>query len=147
MIAIGCDHGGLLLKNKAIKWLESWGYQVKDFGTFTDESVDYPDYAQQVADEVATGDCSLGVLICGTGFGMSISANKVDGVRAASVRDIYSARMLREHNDGNVLCLGARVTGDQYAKEIISTFLRSEFGGGRHQQRVEKIRAIEKERQ
>ena len=143
MIAIGSDHGGISLKKKIIQWLQSLNYQVEDYGTFSDESVDYPDYAQKVSKAVAEGSPELGILICGTGIGMAISANKVKGVRAANVSDTFSARMFKEHNNGNVICLGARVLGDELAKDIILSFLNASFAGGRHNRRVDKIMALE----
>ncbi|QOR34534.1 ribose 5-phosphate isomerase B [Clostridium sp. 'deep sea'] len=143
MIAIGSDHGGIILKKKIIQWLQSINYQVEDYGTFSDESVDYPDYAQKVSKAVAEGSTDLGILICGTGIGMAISANKVKGVRAANVSDTFSARMFKEHNNGNVICLGARVLGDELAKDIILSFLNASFAGGRHTRRVDKIMALE----
>lgn len=143
MIAIACDHGGLPLKKNVVTWLKEWGYQVQDFGVHCGDSVDYPDYAVLAAGAVANGECECGILICGTGIGMAISANKVSGVRAANVDNSYSARMFREHNNGNVLCLGARVTGIEIAKEIVQTYLNAEFSGGRHERRVNKIMAIE----
>jgi len=144
MIAIGSDHGGLELKKHVNEWLQDWGYQIKDFGVLENQSVDYPDYALPVAQSVTGGEAELGILICGTGIGMAIAANKVCGARAASVRDVYSARMLREHNNGNILCLGARVTGIELAREIVKAFLQAEFLGGRHIRRVEKINSIER---
>jgi len=143
MIAIACDHGGLSLKNSVVTWLKEWDYQVQDFGVHSNTSVDYPDYAVLVGKAVVSGECSCGILICGTGIGMAISANKVAGVRAANVENIYSARMFREHNNGNVLCLGARITGIEIAKEIVKSYLSTEFSGGRHQRRVNKMMAIE----
>ncbi len=143
MIAIACDHGGLSLKNSVVTWLKEWDYQVQDFGVHSNTSVDYPDYAVLVGKAVVSGECSCGILICGTGIGMAISANKVAGVRAANVENIYSARMFREHNNGNVLCLGARITGIEIAKEIVKSYLSTEFSGGRHERRVNKMMAIE----
>lgn len=142
-IAIGCDHGGYTLKQDICLWLQEWKHHVEDFGTFSDCSVDYPDYAAQVAQAVARGQADLGILICGTGIGMAISANKVPGIRAANASDSFSSRMLREHNNGNVLCLGARVCGKGLAKEIVEAFLNAEFAGGRHQRRVNKINALD----
>ena len=143
MIAIACDHGGLSLKNSVVTWLKEWDYQVQDFGVHSNTSVDYPDYAVLVGKAVVSGECSCGILICGTGIGMAISANKVAGVRAANVENIYSARMFREHNNGNVLCLGARISGIEIAKEIVKSYLSTEFSGGRHERRVNKMMAIE----
>ncbi|RME37949.1 MAG: ribose 5-phosphate isomerase B [Thermoflexia bacterium] len=142
-IAIGADHAGRSLKEEIIAFLQDAGYPVEDMGTYGDESVDYPDYALKVARAVATGAADLGILICGTGIGMSIAANKVRGIRAAVATDCYMAQMAREHNDANNLCLGGRVVGPGLALEIVRTFLQSRFAGGRHARRVEKIRAAE----
>lgn len=142
-IAIGADHAGRSLKEEIVAFLRETGYPVEDMGTHGDESVDYPDYALSVARAVATGAADLGILICGTGIGMSIAANKVRGIRAAVATDCYMARMAREHNDANILCLGGRVVGPGLALEIVQTFLQSRFAGGRHARRVEKIRAAE----
>jgi ribose 5-phosphate isomerase B len=143
IIGIGSDHGGFELKEEMRKFLEENGYQVKDFGTHSKESVDYPDYGRIVGEAVVAGEVDKGVVICGTGIGISISANKVKGVRAALCGDVYSARMSREHNDANVIAMGGRVLGVDLAKEILSTYLKSEFQGGRHERRVNKIAEIE----
>lgn len=145
-IAIGADHGGYELKNIILEHLRQAGYTVEDFGTNSPESVDYPDYAYQVARGVAAGDYDLGILICGTGIGMSIAANKIVGVRAAVCGDTYSARMSRLHNNANILCLGGRVVGPGLALDIVDVWLSTEFEGGRHARRVEKIRQIEASR-
>lgn len=142
-IAIGADHAGRALKEEILVFLRDAGYSVEDMGTYGDESVDYPDYALKVARAVATGAADLGILICGTGIGMSIAANKVRGVRAAVATDCYMARMAREHNDANILCLGGRVVGAGLALDIVQTFLQSRFAGGRHVRRIGKIRAAE----
>ena len=142
-IVLGCDHAGWELKESLKEWLIQQGYQIQDFGTHSPDSVDYPDYAVQVAESVAGGKAERGVLICGTGIGMAMAANKVPGVRAALCSDLYTARMAREHNDANVLTLGGRLTGKELAREILEMFLKTEFAGGRHSQRVEKIREIE----
>lgn len=142
-IAIGSDHGGLLLKAELIKLLEQKGYEYKDFGCFTAEAVDYPDIGQAVGEAVAAGQYDRGIICCGTGIGISISANKVPGVRAALCGDCFSAKASREHNNANVLALGERVTGTELAKMITEIWLTTEFTGGRHGKRVEKIRAIE----
>ncbi|PYG89541.1 ribose 5-phosphate isomerase B [Ruminiclostridium sufflavum DSM 19573] len=144
MIAIGSDHAGYLLKADIIKFLESKGLQVKDFGTNSCESVDYPDFGQAVAEAVSSKECEKGIIICGTGIGISISANKVPGIRAAICTDSYMARMSRQHNDANVLAIGERVVGPGVAFDIIETWLDTEFLGGRHQNRVNKISNIEK---
>lgn len=144
-IAIGCDHGALDLKNKMVAHLLEKGYEVKDFGTHTLDSCDYPDYAEYVARSVAAGECDKGIVMCTTGIGVSISANKVDGIRCALLSDIMSARMTREHNDTNVMALGAAVVGPMLAMEIADTWLTTEFSHGeRHQRRVDKIMALEK---
>ncbi|WP_409227701.1 ribose 5-phosphate isomerase B [Gudongella sp. SC589] len=143
IIGIGSDHGGFELKEEMKKFLEESGHQVKDFGTHSKESVDYPDYGRVVGEAVVSGEIDRGVVICGTGIGISISANKVKGVRAALCGDVYSARMSREHNNANVIAMGGRVLGVDLAKEILGTFLKSEFQGGRHERRVNKIAEIE----
>lgn len=142
-IAIGADHAGYLLKREIVQFLRAAGYSVEDKGTHSEESVDYPDYAFQVAQAVAAGEADLGILICGTGIGMSIAANKVRGIRAAVATDCYMARMAREHNDANVLCLGGRVLGVGSALDIVQAFLKSRFTGGRHTRRVSKIQKME----
>ncbi|WP_376791390.1 ribose 5-phosphate isomerase B [Thermoflexus sp.] len=142
-IAIGADHAGYALKETLAAYLRERGIEVIDFGTHGPDSVDYPDYARPVAEVVARGEADFGVLICGTGIGMSITANKVPGIRAAAVSDVYSARMSRAHNNANILCLGGRVVGPGLAIEILETWLRTPFEGGRHQRRLEKIHQIE----
>ena len=143
MIAVGSDHGGYELKEKLLKYLQKGGYEVEDFGTFSSESVDYPDIAEKVADAVAGGAAQCGILVCGTGIGVSIAANKVHGIRAAHCTDPYSARMAKEHNNANILTLGGRITGEELAYEIVQAYLQAEFQGGRHSRRVEKIMALE----
>jgi len=138
-IAIGSDHGGFEAKGEIIKLLEAEGCEVQDFGTYTAESCDYPDIAHKVGKAVAAGEYELGILICGTGIGVSIAANKVPGVRAALCSDTYSARMARAHNNANILCLGGRVLGMGLMEDIVRTFLHGEFEGGRHARRVDKI--------
>ena len=144
-IAIAADHGGFELKDSMVEYIKSLGNEVMDLGTNSSDSVDYPDYAKKVCEEIQQGDSDLGILICGTGIGMSLAANKFEGIRAACVSDVYSAKMSRNHNNANVLCIGARVIGDEVAKLIIKTFLENEFEAGRHQRRVDKIMAFEKE--
>lgn len=144
MIAIGSDHAGYLLKADIIKFLEQKGFEVKDFGTNAPESVDYPDFGQAVAEAVSRKECEKGILICGTGIGISIAANKVPGIRAALCTDSYMAKMCRQHNDANILAIGERVVGPGLALDIIETWLDTEFLGGRHQNRVCKICDIEK---
>lgn len=145
IIAVGCDHGGFDLKEAVIEVLRQEGHEVRDFGTMSRESVDYPDFARAVAGAVAAGEAGLGVLMCGTGIGVSITANKVPGIRAALCAEPYSARMARQHNDANVLCMGARVVGPGLAQDIVRAFLSARFEGGRHARRVDKIRTIELE--
>ena len=142
-LAIGSDHAGLVLKREVRHALDERKLAVEDFGTHTDDSVDYPDFAARVAQAVSRGDCALGVLVCGTGIGMSIAANKVRGVRAAVCTTEFEARMARAHNDANVLCLGSRVVGAGLAKEIVEAFLDQQFEGGRHERRLQKIRDAE----
>ncbi len=142
-IALACDHGGLNLKREVIKYLEANGYEYKDFGTNTFDSCDYPDYAYPAAQAVANGECDRGILICSTGIGVSIVANKVKGIRCAHCHDAYCAEYTRLHNDANVLAMGEKVVGVGYALEIVKIFLTTEFEGGRHQRRVDKISAIE----
>lgn len=143
-IAIGCDHGGFELKNEIIKYLESENYEVKDFGTYSTDSCDYPDIAQPVAEAVAAKEFDFGILICGTGIGIGIAANKVPGIRAALCSDTFSAHATREHNNANILTLGERVVGTGLALDIVDTFLNSTFQGERHQRRIDKIADIEK---
>ena len=144
MIAIGSDHGGLNLKGYIEKYLEENGIEYKDFGTFDTSSCDYPDIAEKVCRSVTDKESEKGILVCGTGIGMSICANKIKGIRAAHVTDTYSARMSKEHNNANVICLGERITGCDLALEIVKAYLGAEFQGGRHQNRVDKIMALEK---
>ena len=146
MIAIGCDHGGYELAQKIEKHLVEGGCEVKNFGTFNGESVDYPDIAYPVAKAVANGECEKGILVCGTGIGMSIAANKVKGIRAAVCTDHFSVKYTRLHNNTNVLCLGGRVLGDAYALELVDIFMTTEYEGGRHENRLKKITEIENER-
>jgi len=144
VIALGADHAGWPLKEVVKAWLTGRGNEVLDFGTHTADSVDYPDYATVVADAVSDGTAERGILVCGTGIGMTIAANKVPGVRAATCADVYTARMAREHNDTNVLALGARVIGHEEAFEIVRVWLETAFAGDRHARRVEKLAAIER---
>ena len=141
-IAIGCDHRGLNLKQSAIKLVTDAGYSYEDFGCYTTDPGDYPDIAQKVAGAVAMGNFERGILICATGIGMSIAANKVKGIRAAHCHNAFSARRARQHNDANILCLGAEEEQEPVS-EIVNAFLNTEFEGGRHQRRVDKIRALE----
>lgn len=144
MIAIGSDHGGFHLKEEIKKRLSELGYEYRDYGTDSGESCDYPDFAAAVGNAVALGECERGILVCGTGIGVSISANKIHGVRAALCGDCFSAEMSRRHNDANILCLGERVTGTGLALKIVETYLETPFEGGRHARRVGKIMELEK---
>ncbi|MCT4619006.1 MAG: ribose 5-phosphate isomerase B [Marinisporobacter sp.] len=143
-IALGSDHGGYQLKDAIKKHLEEKGLQYEDFGTNSSESVDYPEFGMKVAEAVVSGEFEKGIICCGTGIGISISANKVPGVRCAVVSDTFCAQMSREHNNANVLALGERVTGVGLALKIVDTWLETEFAGGRHERRVDKITDIEK---
>lgn len=147
MIALGCDHGGFALKLEIMKHLEEKQIAYKDYGTDSEESCDYPIYGEAVGKAVASEECELGIIICGTGIGISIAANKVKGVRAALCGDCFSAEMTRKHNDANVLALGARVLGTGLALKIVDTFLENEFEGGRHARRVELLSEIESRNQ
>jgi ribose 5-phosphate isomerase B len=142
-IAIGSDHGGIHLKKEIIAYLESKDITVVDCGAFVEESVDYPDYASPVGDKVVQKEADLGILVCGTGIGMSIAANKIRGIRAAVVSDEFSARMSREHNNANILCLGERVVGRGLALSIVDSWLQASFQGSRHERRIEKIAKLE----
>jgi ribose 5-phosphate isomerase B len=142
-VAIAADHGGFKLKEEIKALLSSMNIQFEDFGCECEQSVDYPDYALPVAEKVAAGEFDRGILVCGTGIGMSIAANKIPGVRCALVHDTFSARATREHNDSNVLAMGERVIGPGLALDIVKIWLETEFQGGRHERRVEKIKGIE----
>ncbi len=143
MIVIGSDHGGLNLKSALNSYLTRRGYEVTDAGTNSDASVDYPDFGQKVAEAVIAGQAELGILICGTGIGMSIAANKIPGIRAALVTDVFMARMAREHNNANILVLGGRVLDEQKACDLVGAWLDASFEGGRHQNRLDKITSLE----
>ena len=143
MIAIGADHGGYALKEEIRAHLDEQGVAYKDFGTYEGKSCDYPDIAAAVTGAINAGECERGILICGTGIGISIAANKVKGIRAALCSDSYSAKYTRLHNDANVLCMGGRVIAGGLACEIVDLFLNTAFEGGRHQRRLDKIAAIE----
>ena len=138
-VALGADHAGWELKEALKSWLMEGGYQVLDFGTHSPDSVDYPDYAQQVGESIAVGKVERGVLVCGTGIGLAMAANKVAGVRAALCGDAYTARMSREHNDANVLALAGRMMDADMGRAILKVWLETEFAGGRHARRVDKI--------
>lgn len=142
-VAIASDHGGLVLREEIKNLMDELGIQYEDFGCECESSVDYPDYALPVAEKVASGEFDRGILVCGTGIGMSIAANKVKGIRAALVHDVFSAIATREHNDSNILTMGERVIGAGLAREIAKAWLTTEFQGGRHANRVNKITAIE----
>lgn len=143
MIGIGNDHGGYNLKLHIKKLLEEKGIEVKDFGSHDTNSIDYPDIALPVCESVVSGECECGILVCGTGIGMSIAANKIKGIRAAHVTDSFSARMTKMHNNANVICLGERITGLEIASDIVNAYLNAEFEGGRHEGRVNKFMAFE----
>lgn len=138
-IVVGADHGGFELKEAIKRMLAEEGREIVDVGCFSDESVDYPDFAAEVVKSVAGGDCRFGILVCGTGIGMSIAANRHRKVRAANCFDEYTAKMSREHNDANILCLGARVLATDAALQMVNVWLETDFGGGRHQRRIAKF--------
>lgn len=140
-IAIGADHAGFPMKNTLVAWLQAEGHHVHDFGTNGPDSVDYPDYAHVVCAAVTAGEADFGVLVCGTGLGMSYAANRHHGIRCAMLGETTSARLSRQHNDANVVAMGARMIGDEMATDILRTFLATGFEGGRHQRRVAKIEA------
>ena len=143
-IALGADHAGFHIKETIKKFLETSAYPVDDVGTWSEEAVDYPDYARAVAEKVAAGEDQMGILACGTGIGMAITANKVPGIRAAVAHDAMTARLAREHNDANVLAFGARLLPDDLVIAVVREFLNTSFAGGRHQRRVDKIAAMDK---
>lgn len=136
-VAIGCDHGGLDLKKTVVAVLQELGHEIDDQGCFTEDSVDYPSFAQAVCSLIKDGSCERGILICGTGLGMSMAANRYPEIRAALCAEMFSARMSREHNNANILCLGARVIGPGLAAEIVRTWMTTDFAGGRHQRRID----------
>ena len=142
-IAIGCDHGGYLLKQDVLIWLEEHDIDFEDYGCFNRDSVDYPAYGEKVARSVAAGEADFGIVICTTGIGISIAANKVKGIRCAHCTDVLSAEMTRRHNNANVLAMGAGLTGTNVALRMVEVFLNTEFEGGRHQRRVDLLDAIE----
>lgn len=145
-IAIGNDHIAVEMKRHIVKYLEDKGYELVNFGTDTTDRTDYPIYAKRVADAVVSGECELGILICGTGIGISMAANKVKGIRAAVCSEPYSAALTRQHNNANIIAFGARVVGTATAETIVDAFLQAEYEGGRHSRRVDMISAIEEER-
>lgn len=142
-LALGADHGGYSLKELLKQHLQEQGYQIEDCGTYDTVSCNYPVYAEKVARAVADGQAELGILVCGTGIGMSIAANKIPGIRAAAVSDCFAAQATREHNNSNILCLGERIVGPGLAMRIVDTWLNASFQGGRHQTRVDMISALE----
>ena len=145
MIGLGCDHGGLELKKTVMEYLDSKGIEYKDFGTYTSDSCDYPVYGKAVAHAVADGQCDKGIIICGTGIGVSITANKIKGIRCALCSDPVSAKLTREHNDSNVLAMGQRIIGVELMKEIVRVWMGTEFShDARHQRRIDKVMALEK---
>jgi ribose 5-phosphate isomerase B len=146
-IVVGSDHAGFRAKETIKQFLIGAGYPVEDVGTFSEESVDYPDYARAVGERVAAGRADLGVLACATGIGVSIAANKVEGIRAALAHDSLTARRAREHNDANVIALGGKIVGDEEAIEIVKEFLNAQFAGGRHQRRIDKIAEMDRVRE
>lgn len=143
MIALGCDHGGFGLKQSVMKYLDEKGLAYKDYGTYTEESCDYPQYGEAVARAIVSGECDRGIIICGTGIGISIAANKVRGIRAAVCHNAFTAQMCREHNNAQIMSMGARVIDEKTALEMVEIFLNTEFAGGRHTTRVEKMMEIE----
>ena len=143
MIAIGCDHGGYKLKEELKKYMDEKEIEYKDFGTMSEESIDYPNIAKKVAMAVQSKECEKGILICRSGIGMSMCANKYKGIRAAQCHDTFSAKMTRQHNNANVLTMGGRVVGSELAKDIVNEFLTNEFLGGRHETRVNKMMELE----
>ena len=142
-ISMGCDHGGFDLKEDIKAFLTEQGHEVKDFGTHSKDSCDYPDFAGPAAQAVASGECEKGIVLCTTGIGVSITANKVKGVRCCLLSDLLSAKMTRQHNDTNVMAMGAAIVGEMLALQIVDTWLGTEFEGGRHQRRVDKMMAYE----
>lgn len=142
-IAIGNDHTAVAMKNHITKYLEEQGHEIINFGTDSEERCDYPIYGKKVADAVASGQCERGILICGTGIGISLAANKVKGIRAAVCSESYSAKLTRQHNNANIIAFGARVVGEATAEAIVDAFIGAEYEGGRHQKRIDMITAIE----
>ena len=142
-IALGCDHGGYAMKEDIKKQLEGLGHEVKDCGTYSTESCDYPIFGEAAARAVASGECEYGIVVCTTGIGISIAANKVKGIRACCCSDSFSCEYTRRHNDANALCMGGRVVGAGLACQLVDIFLNTEFEGGRHQRRIDKLTALE----
>ena len=144
-IAVGCDHGGIVLKESVVKTLKSLGAEVIDLGCYSSDSVDYPEYGEKVAKAVASGEADAGVIMCGTGIGISIAANKVKGIRAAVVTNTYMAKLTKNHNNANIIALGGRVVSPEEAKDIVEAWYTAEYEGGRHQRRLDMISRIEDE--
>lgn len=144
-IAVGCDHGGIVLKESVVNTLKSLGAEVVDLGCYSLESVDYPEYGEKVAKAVASGEADAGVVMCGTGIGISIAANKVKGIRAAVVTNVYMAKLTKNHNNANIIALGGRVISPEEAKDIVEAWYTAEYEGGRHQRRLDMISRIEDE--
>ncbi len=144
-LAIGADHGGYLLKEEVKKWLDQHGVAYEDFGTFSEASVDYPEIAAKVGHAIVDGKCDRGILVCGTGIGISIAANKIKGIRAAVCADEFCAEYCRRHNNANILCMGGRVLSTELALRMVNLYLNTEFEGGRHQRRVDMFTALENE--
>ena len=142
-IAVGCDHAGYALKSELVGYLEELGYEILDLGANSHDRVDYPDYGAAVGRAITEGKADLGVLVCGSGIGIGIAANKISGVRAATVHDVTSAHLAREHNNANIICFGERLIGPEIARESLVAFLNAEFQGGRHAERVQKISDLE----
>ncbi len=142
-VVIGSDHGGFELKEVLKAHLETKGFDITDVGAYDTNSVDYPDIAEKACEEVVSGNCAWGILVCGTGIGISIAANKIKGIRCALVANEYSAEMTKRHNNANMLAFGGRVTGPDLAKNIVDAYIKTEFEGGRHQNRIDKISALE----
>lgn len=142
-LVIGCDHAAVELKNKVIAHIRELGYDITDVGTYTSDSCNYPDIAEAACKKIQNGEAAMGVLICGTGIGMSMSANKMRGIRAACCSDAFSAKATRSHNNANVLCFGARVVGEGVAMTLVDAFLSTEYEGGRHQTRIDMMMALE----
>lgn len=142
-VSLGCDHGGFAMKEHVKGWLESHGYEVQDCGCYSTESVDYPVYGRAAAEAVASGACERGIVVCTTGIGISIAANKVQGIRCAHCADSLEAEMTRRHNDANMLAIGAGFTGKNLAERMVEVFLSTDFEGGRHERRVNKLNAIQ----
>ena len=144
-IAVGCDHGGIVLKESVVNTLKALGAEVVDFGCYSTDSVDYPEYGEKVAKAVASGEADAGVIMCGTGIGISIAANKVKGIRAAVVTNTYMAKLTKNHNNANIIALGGRVISPDEAKDIVEAWYTAEYEGGRHQRRLDMISRIEDE--